>query len=317
MHRRSWMFQLVALAAFGSATAAFAQDVTSPQAPGGNPTDPAAAAVPTAPPAAAAPDAVAPSDAVAPGAEPGIAEAGVKPRDLSAPMYGAGARWRWVTVPGWFLNLFSQKNVPLYTFSCFGLEGFRRKVDKDDPSRTWELVVGLGYQNMSPPDGYWLGKGKDPAQDADMVQARNLSFITMDAAFVSRQYFGPYFGIHYGAGLGLAVVRGKVLRTSARYDPGTGQYEVRDRGGVQMCKPDATCNEGLLNQSELNPPDNGPGDPHRFQETAVPGALPIINLLVGIDARIPIEKYHQAVEFRLEGGFFDAFFIGMAVSYQM
>jgi hypothetical protein len=316
MHRRLRMFQLVATAAFGFAAAAYAQEATDTQAPAAPAQEATDTQMPAAEPAGPVPIPVpvAESNPAVGEGEPTVAEVTAKPKD--APMYGAAVRWRWLTVPGWFLDLFTQKNVPLYTFSCFALEGFRRKVDKDDPNRTWELAVGLGYQNMSPPDGYWLGKNKDPAQDADMVQTPGLSLITMDVAFVSRQYFGPYFGIHYGAGLGLGIVRGKVLRTSAQYDPVTGQYSVRNEAGQVMCDANANCNETLLNQSE-GVPDTGPYGAHRFEETSVPGALPIINLLVGIDGRIPIPKYHQAVEIRLEGGFFDAFFIGMVVGYQM
>jgi hypothetical protein len=297
MHRRSRIVHLVSIAALGFTTAAFAQEATDPQAPVGS-TSPVGE--------------TASSDPAVAAAEPGAAAAAVKPRDLSAPMYGIAARWRYIMVPGWFLDFFTQKNVPLYTAGSFALEGFRRKVDKDDPNRTWELAVGVGYQNMSPPDGYWLGKGKDPAQDADMVQARSLSLITMDAAFISRQYFNPYFGIHYGAGLGLGIVRGKILRTSAQYNPSNKTYTVQS-GGTEICHANATCNETQLNQTE-GQADGGPSQPHRFQETSVPGALPIINLLIGLDGRVPLPN-NQSLEFRLEGGFFDAFFVGLTMGY--
>jgi hypothetical protein len=247
-------------------------------------------------------------------ADPAVAVTAVVPRDLSAPVYGLAARWRYIMVPAWFLNFFTQKNVPLNTAASFGLEGFRRKIDKDDPMRSWELVVGVGYQDMSPSDGYWLGKNKDISVDTDLVQARNLSLITMDAAFVSRQYFNPYFGIHYGAGLGLGIVRGKILRTSARYNQSSKTFAVQS-GGNEICHANATCNESDLNKTE-GPADGGPYDPHRFQETSVPGALPIINLLVGLDGRVPF-KNGQSLEFRMEGGFFDAFFFGLTAAYVM
>jgi hypothetical protein len=223
------------------------------------------------------------------------------------PLYGVGARWRWVTVPGWFLGMFAEKNVPLSTFNCWALEGFWRKHDKDDPNRTWEIVVSVGYQNMSPPDGYWLGRGKDKSVDADLVQAKNFGLITMDAAYVLRQYFSPYFGIHYGAGFGLGIVRGKILRTSATYDPSTGQYTVQS-GGNPICGPDASCNEKALAATQ-GQKDNGPIDPHRFEETSVPSALPIINLLFGLDFPIPQAK---GLEFRIDAGFYDAFFVGLS-----
>jgi hypothetical protein len=58
------------------------------------------------------------------------------------------------------------------------------------------------------------------------------------------------------------------------------------------------------------------GDPHQFEEHSVPPALPIINVLVGVDGRVPLPN-NQALEFRLEGGFFDAFFVGLAMGYVM
>ncbi len=302
MHRRSRVFCSVAIVALGVASAAWAETTDTPISP----VDPASAA-------AVAGDAPAEEPAAA---ETDVAAAVAPRRDPSAPLYGIAARWRYIMVPGWFLDFFTEKNSPLYTPSSFGLEGFRRKVDKDDPNRTWELTVGVGYQNMSPPDGYWLGKGKERAKDTDLVQARDLSLITMDAAFVSRQFFGKYFGVHYGAGLGLGIVRGKVLRTSAQANA-DGTFQVRDNGtGVQYCGADpSSCNEQGLNQSSGTGGDQ-PSEPHRFQETSVPGALPIINLLLGIDVRAPLPN-GQALEFRLEGGFFNAFFVGATVGYQI
>ncbi len=214
-------------------------------------------------------------------------------------------------MPSWFLGLFTQKNVPLSSYS-YALEGYRRKHDRDDPNRTWEITAAIGFQNMSPADGYWLGKGKDINVDTDLVQARNFSLITMDAAFISRQYFSPYFGIHYGAGLGLAVVRGKILRTSAVCDQASGQCHVQiTQPGDQCGGPgQSACTEANLAASQ------GPGDQagngHRFQETSIPGAIPIINLLFGLDFPIPDAK---GLEFRIEGGFYDAFFVGGTAGY--
>lgn len=237
-----------------------------------------------------------------------VAAAPAAAKDPNAPQYGVAFRARWISVPSWFLGLFTQKNVPLSSYSV-GLEGYRRMRDREDPNRTWEISVGIGFQDMSMSDGYWLGKGKDPAQDTDLVQAKNFGLITMDAAFVSRQYFSRYFGIHYGAGLGLAVVRGKILRTSARQGA-NGTFTVESNGQT-ICDASAKCDEKALTQTQGRQ-DLGPNEPHRFQETSVPGAIPIVNLLFGVDFPIPDAK---GLEFRLEGGFFDAFFLGGTMGY--
>ena len=289
MHRCKGTFQSISfVSVLALSSLAFAQEMPDTAA--------AAAGEPGAAPMEGAPEA-------------GTVTAPAAVKDPNAAKYGVAFRARWISVPSWFLGLFTQKNVPLSSYSV-GLEGYRRKQDRDDPNRTWELSVGIGFQDMSMPDGYWLGKGKDASVDTDLVQAKNFGLITMDAAFVSRQYFSRYFGIHYGAGLGLAVVRGKIMRTSARPD-GQGGFTVVNRNGQQMCDRNASCHEDLLTQSQ-GQPDNGPGDPHRFQENSVPGAIPIINLLFGLDFPIPDAK---GLEFRLEGGFFDAFFLGGSAGY--
>jgi hypothetical protein len=293
------MFQLILITLLAFAPGAFAQD--TPQMP---------------PPETAGPAPYAPSPgepSATPAAEnaPEVAALPAATAVSSQAKYGLAFRFRWVSIPSWFLGLFAQKSVPLSSYG-YALEGFRRKVDRDDPNRTWELNVGIGFQNMSPADGYWLGKSKDITQDTDLVQAKNFSLITMDAAFISRQYFSRYFGIHYGAGLGLAVVRGKILRTSAVCDRATGQCHVQiTQAGDQCGGPgQAVCTEQNLAQSQG--PGDQPGNGHRFQETSIPGAIPIINLLFGLDFPVPDAK---GLEFRVEGGFYDAFFVGGTAGY--
>jgi|GEM_PF-1535625 len=321
MHHCTRLALLLSIALIGFTPVAFAQESSEAPAPVDSVTEaPASSETQAAPASSEMPAAPASSEtAVAPAND----EAGVTPATEETPVvssavaaapariaqYGLAARWRWVSVPGWFLGLFAEKNVPLSTFNCFALEGFWRKHDKEDANRTWEIVVAVGYQNMTPPDGIWLGRGKDPAVDADLVQVKGLGLVTMDAAYVLRQYFSPYFGIHYGAGLGLGVVRGKVLRTSAQCDSATGQCEVVVANVCGGANP--PCTDLQLKQTE-GLPDNGPNQPHRYQETAVPSALPIINLLFGLDFPIPDAK---GLEFRLEAGFYDAFFVGASGGY--
>jgi hypothetical protein len=190
MHRRSRLFQLSAIAVLAFTSVAFAQETSQTPAPESAGTTAAPESAPTG-------ESSATTEADAITAAPPVPAAAA----LDAAQYGLAFRSRWISVPSWFLGLFTKKNVALSSYG-YALEGFRRKRDKDDPNRTWELSVGIGYQNMSMPDGYWLGKGKDISVDTDLVQAKNFSLITMDAAFISRQYFSRYFGIHYGAGLG-------------------------------------------------------------------------------------------------------------------
>jgi hypothetical protein len=288
---------VLSISLLGLTTAAYAQETSAPM-PAGEAATPAPAADSTPVPAEEPTVVAAPAAATA--------------TSTTFPQYGVAMRMRWISVPSWFLGLFTQKNVALSTYG-YALEGYRRKHDREDHNRTWELSLAIGYQNMSPSDGFWLGKNKDINVDTDLVQFRNFSLITMDAAFVSRQYFSRYFGIHYGAGLGLAVVRGKILRTSAQCDPSTGncQVVISDPGNVCGGAGRPACTEANLQKSE-GIPDGGPFGPHRFQETSVPGAIPILNLLFGLDFPVPDAK---GLEFRVEGGFYDAFFVGGTAGY--
>jgi hypothetical protein len=140
MHRCSRMFPLFAIALLAFAAPAFAQDSPPPSDTAGPAPDATSPAEPGAAPAteesAAAAAVAAPATAVANQAK-----------------YGVAFRVRWVSVPSWFLGLFTQKNVPLSSYS-YALEGYRRKRDREDPNRTWELTAAIGFQNMSPSDGY-------------------------------------------------------------------------------------------------------------------------------------------------------------------
>ncbi|HEY0713085.1 MAG TPA: hypothetical protein VGF45_10455 [Polyangia bacterium] len=222
----------------------------------------------------------------------------------SVTRYGVGVRMpRWVSVPGWFLDLFAKENVPLSTFGSFGVEFFGRRGDYD-------IVLGLSYQNMSPADGNWLGKNKEASLDTDFVQMRDLALLGADVSFVSRQMVTNYFGFHYGAGLGLAIVRGEVLRIS-----NSGNCTAANAGNERLCRPlpcpENGCTEAMLKATE-GAPDGGPSMPHRFKDQDIPGAFPILNVTVGVDFRLPEVP---GLEARLEGGFYDAFFLGASFAY--
>lgn len=216
--------------------------------------------------------------------------------------FGFSARARYVTVPSWFLGLFTEANSPLHS-SGFLLEGFRRKDDFD-------IAIGLGYQNMSPPDGNWLGRGKTAAVDTDFVQVQNMRLISLEVSFVRNTWINEYFGFYYGAGLGLGILTGKILRTSA------GNCTDDNVGDTSQCKPivcsGSQCTEQELERSEGGK-DNGPASPRRFAEPDKPGALPILNLMAGLSLRLPEVP---GLELRLlEGGFHNAFFLGSSVAY--
>jgi hypothetical protein len=162
---------------------------------------------------------------------------------------------------------------------------------------------------MSPPDGNWLGKSKDPSIDTDFVQFRDFYIFGLDAAFIWHQQFNRYIGMHYGAGIGLAFVHGDMLRIS-----NSAQCTKENAGDERACRPkicpEAGCTETMLKNSEGR--DLGPDSPARYKDPDVPSAVPILNVLLGFDFRFPELKGFEA---RLEGGFYDAFFVGMGFGY--
>jgi len=240
----------------------------------------------------------------APGDEPAASAPAVNAKVQVGPhdvVYGAGARLRWVTVPHWMLDLFTKQNQSLSSYGFAG-EFFRRKGDMD-------IMVGVSYQKMGPPDGNWLGKGHDAAVDTDLVQFRNFGFVGLDATFIWRSVISEYVAFRYGAGLGVAIMTGQMLRTSDAF------CTEQNAGSTSACRPNycppAGCTEAqhVAHQGGV---DNGPTDPHRFKDSNVPGAIPILNLVTGVDFHIPQAK---GLELRVEGGFYDAFFLGMAAGY--
>lgn len=267
------------------------------------------------PPAAPAPQAFDPNSTAVPastdvGVVPEMAAAPEMVKPVNAPHFGGALRARWITLPSWFLGMFTKANRALSSYGV-GLEGFRRKRDADDPNRFTEISLALGYQNMSPPDGNWLGKGKDAAIDTDWVQFKNFGFWTIDFSYLGRQYFNEVVGVHYGAGLGLAIIQGDVLRTSSA-NCRSGNLSSKE------CRPlvcsNGVCTETALKNSEKH--DDGqsdsPATPHRFREGSIPAVIPLINLVAGIDFRVPSAP---GLEFRVEGGFYNALFLGGGVAY--
>jgi hypothetical protein len=255
----------VVLASFGLARAAAA-------APGA--TSPVSAAAP-------APGATSPVSAAAPAPAPEV-DLGEEapppaPKDLS---YGVAARLRWISVPSWLLNAFTKKNVPLSSWGT-GLELFRRKGNFD-------FVVAFSYQNMSPPDGNWLGSSADAATETNFVHFDNFALYALDASFIWHTFVNQWFGLRYGAGFGVGIVGGHIIRTYAH----NGQCTEANAGDPSVCAP-------------------GPGD-QPFTSGSVPPAVPIINVDLGVDFRIPQVK---GLEVRLDGGFYDAFFLGGGVGY--
>ena len=227
------------------------------------------------------------------------------------PQYRLGVRARWVSVPSWLLGLFIDQSVPLNSYTI-GAEFFRRRPNYD-------LVLGLAWQALSPADGNWLGKGNQAATDTDYIQFRSLGAVSLDAAFILRTDFNEYVSLHYGGGVGIGITTGKMLRTSdgsagCAANPGdvVGCHPVINTG------PAGPCTVGPCTEAQLNG-TAGRADsfnsPSRFSDNHIPPAYPIVNIITGLDFRIP---NMPGFEFKVEGGFFfPYFFLGGGATYRI
>jgi hypothetical protein len=205
--------------------------------------------------------------------------------------WGVGVRGRWVSVPGWLLGLFTDHNVPLLTFGHIGIEGFRR-------GGNFEIAVAFSYQNMSPRDGNWLASDHKPEVDTKFVQFRGLSIYSGDITASWHPMLTSWFGLHLGAGLGIAVVHGDLFLFDSMGCNSTNLDNLN-----QCHPPQFNCANGVC---------TSPPNLQRTANSDVLPVVPIINLVAGLDFRLPNVKGWEA---KLEGGFYDAFFFGFGVAY--
>lgn len=237
----------------------------------------------------------------------GVPMVDIAKQDATGARYGLGVRARWVSVPSFLLGTFLSQSKALSSYTV-GLEGIRRHGDFD-------FVLGVAWQSLSPPDGNWLGKGKNPATDTDYVQFRGLGAVSIDAAFIRRNELSQYVTFHYGGGLGLGIVTGKMLRTS----DGTSGCSTSP-GDVTKCYPNLAppCSSGPCSESQLAASSGTTDTPERgsrFTDGNIPPVYPIINLLTGLDFRIPNA---DGLELKVEVGyFFPYFFAGGGLSYRI
>lgn len=290
------------------ATGALPSPVAAAEGEGAVPAPPAASPEPMPAASPAAPASV-PAPAGAPEPDPptsaGVPMVAATAQTASAAKYGLGLRGRVTSVPKWMLGLFLDESVPLTSYTA-GAEFFRR-------SGNFDLVIGVAYQNLSPKDGNWLGSGNDRSTDVDFIQFRSLGAWSLDAAFILHTDFNEYIGMHYGGGVGIGIVTGKMLRTS-NGSPGC----ASDPGSVVNCHP-IVCTTGPCTEAQLRLTEGGgnegPGNPVRFADNHVPSIYPIVNLVTGLDVRLPTVP---GFAIKLDVGyFFPYFFGGLSAAYQI
>jgi hypothetical protein len=246
--------------------------------------------------------------AAAPGGAAPVGAAPLVDATVQAPAsarYGIGLRSRVTSIPKWLFGAFLDQSVPLTSYTV-GLEGFRR-------TGNFDFVAGLAWQSLSPSDGNWLGKGNLPSTDTDYVQFKGLGAVSLDVGFVLHTALSRVVGVHYGGGVGIGILTGKVLRTS------DGSAGCRTNpGSVVDCHPivctTGPCTEGQLAATESPFGSDTATTPSRFTQT-LPTVYPIVNLLTGLDFRVPrAPRLDLKVDL---GFFFPYFFLGAGIAYRI
>jgi hypothetical protein len=194
---------------------------------------------------------------------------------------GVGLRLRYVTIPQFLINLFVDHSTTMTSFGIGG-EFVRRKGNFD-------IVVGVEYENVSPPDGLYQEKGENPSADGqypDLTEFDGLALLGLDVAFIWHANLHERVQLRYGAGLGIGLVLGKVYQTDTMCPAGT---TLDDLDNVDQC-PIAT---GATRD-----------------EADVPPVVPIVNLLVGFRVKV-----NEQVYLNIDGGFRNMFFFGVGTNY--
>jgi hypothetical protein len=192
---------------------------------------------------------------------------------------GVGARFRYIFMPSAVLNLFLGHSTSMSSVAVGG-EVIRRKGNLD-------IVFGLEWANVSPKDGLYLEKGKDPSIQGDypdFVHFDSFSMISLDGTFVWHTELTDFLQLRYGAGIGIGFLLGNIVKTKTTCSSTTTVDQLDDPN---------VCMQSATSRNADKPP-----------------VVPIVNLLLGLRIKL-VEQLSANVEI----GFRDVFFGGLSVGY--
>lgn len=198
------------------------------------------------------------------------------------PEWGVGVRLRSVFIPEGLIEFFVEDAPGGISNFGFGVEGVRRKGDL-------EMSFGIEYESLNGTDGLWIDKGDEiPQDEVDLVQFEDFRWITFDATFVWHTRLHEMFALRYGAGIGLGVLMGEVLRTD--YVCSGTELTLDNNQCVQRTSP--------------------PAENVRTPEDKVPPVFPVLNAVIGVQFR-PVKK----VSINAELGMRTAFYYGITGTF--
>lgn len=204
--------------------------------------------------------------------------------------FAVAPRVRAVVVPDFILGAFYDRHASHWDGEsnlAYGLEFVWRKVGE------YEIVTAVEYADLSMPSDFWLQEG-DSKQDATYTEL-DLQLLSLTVSgywyWDVEEWFAPYVG----GGIGAGVVMGDIVK-----------WEPRES---------SECYAGLGTESGWAPNscfgDDGEPSPEAFEdpetESEIPPVVPVVNLAAGL--RFNIAKHGMI---KLEAGFYDYFFVGLA-----
>ncbi len=134
----------------------------------------------------------------------------IKLTDPDAARHGVGLRLRYVFVPKSLIEVFLEEAPSGMGNGGFGLDYVYRKKD-------YEFSVGFEYDKLSPDDGFFVesGGGTNMPGTIDEIKFQDLSWFSIDAAFVWHKPLSELVSLRYGGGFGFGVVRGEIISKDA------------------------------------------------------------------------------------------------------
>lgn len=119
------------------------------------------------------------------------------------PHYALGVYGRGVFGPSGLLSPFLTANSGSVNTGALGAHFTRRKGSLD-------VVVAIDFGWYSPPNGNFLGAGKDAKLDTHYVQFRDLNVLSAEVSFYYNHDLSKRVGVFLGGGIGLGAVLGDV-----------------------------------------------------------------------------------------------------------
>jgi len=214
-----------------------------------------------------------------------------------------GVRHRTIFVPGWLLNAFldfpespgDDLAGPFFANQAVGLEFTTRKNNLSIVGSIWWAGYWSAEAGRSYEAREFLASEEDKTEDPEFIRS-SLSLLLFSADFIFSTMFFDWFGITYGAGLGLGITLGEVTRTEA-YPSGDGGHEhCVDAGNprADYCEPRGGEDDGYYDT----------------RESRVWPVFPWVNFLLGLRF-----KPFRHMEINVDGGVGLGFLLGMRANY--